>query len=429
MNLSTVEKQTMSKIMGRLLSFSVLMYFVNIIDRSNIGFTALDMNKALNIESATFGILTAAFFVGYFFFEVPSNVLLHKFGARKWMARILISWGLVTSAMFYAQNSTHIILLRFLLGVCEAGFFPGMIYYFTYWFPERYRARIIGIFFIAAPIASVVGAPLATQIMTHINWFGADGWRWVYMVEGLMAVICGFFCFSYLLDKPQDAKWLSQEEKNWINQELASENSKNREITHLSIGKVFLYKKVWYLALLYMFIQITTQSMQFWMPTLVKEFSSTYSNAMVGYLMMLPPALGFISILYWGRHSDKTGERVYHTAIPMVIMIISLMMMAMSESVPLKIIALALSGIGNYAFYAPFWAIPTIYLTGEAAAVGVAIINSMSSFGGFSGNLIVGAIKTTPLGTGGVLFFQSLCAAISLVMTLRLKVRKVENLT
>lgn len=421
MNPSAIEQRTISKMMRNLLPLAVLLYLVNIIDRTNIGFTALEMNKALNIEAAAFGIISAVFFVGYTLVEVPSNIMLHKFGARVWMTRIMITWGLTTCAMFYAQNYTHVLILRVLLGICEAGFFPGMIYYFSYWFPARYQARIVAAFFLAAPVAFIIGAPISTMIMDNVSWLGAAGWRWVFMIEGLMAILGGVICLAFMKDKPQDAKWLEQDEKEWITKELAAEEAKKVETAHFSIGKVFAYGKVWRLAFIYMFIQIPAQTVAFWMPTFVKEFSTAYSNTIVGYLMMMPPTVGFISLMFWGRHSDKTGERVKHSAVPMILFVIALGMIALSSNINVKIAGLIMSGIGTFAFYAPFWAMPTIYLSGEAMAVGVAIINSMSSFGGFAGNMIIGQIKGSDYGTSGVLIFQMLCAAIAFVMCITLE--------
>lgn len=424
MEVSTLEKKTISKISWHLLPFCVFLYVINVIDRSNIGFAALDMNKALGISAAAFGSLTAMFFVGYFFCEVPSNMFMHRVGARIWMARIMITWGIVTCGMFFVQSFTQVSIVRILLGICEAGFFPGMIYYFTFWFPTKYRAGIIAIFFVACPIAATIGAPFATLVMDNIHWFGYAGWRWVFMLEGLLAVIGGIWTVFYLKNKPGDVKWLNKEEKDWVINKIAAEDALKTETAHFTIGKVFTYGKIWRLAFIYMFIQITTQTYQFWMPTIVKTFSTTFSNTMVGYIMMLPPICGAIGLLFWGKHSDKTGERVVHAAIPMVIMALSLAMIALSSNMTVKIIGLALTGVGNYAFYGPYWAIPTMYLTGEAAAIGVAIINSMSSFGGFSGNLVVGYLKGSTFGTTGVFAFQIFCAAVAFVLTITLKVKK-----
>lgn len=419
-----IEKRTMGKMRLHLLPLCVVLYVINGIDRSNLGFTALDMNSALGISTAAFGTLTAMFFIGYFFFEIPSNMFMHRTGARLWMGRIMFTWGLVTCGMFFAQNFTHVATLRILLGVCEAGFFPGMMYYFTYWFPARHRASVIATFFIAAPIGGLIGAPLATQIMANIHWFGVEGWRWVFMIEGMFALVGAVVTWVYLKNKPQDVSWLNAEEKDWLETELTKEADQKTETAHFTVGKVFSYGKIWRLALIYMFAQITTQTFGFWMPTLVKEFSGAFSNTTVGWLMMLPPICGLVFMLIWGAHSDKTHERVYHTAIPMLVFVIALAMIAFTDNMTIKLIALGLTGIGTYGFYGPYWSVPSLYLSGEALAVGLALINSMSSFGGFSGNMAVGFIKASSLGSTGVFIFQLICIGIAFLMMITLKIDK-----
>lgn len=429
MNISAIEKSTVAKMTKHLLPLCVLLYIINIIDRSNVGYAALDMNKALNISPEAFGSLTSMFFIGYFFFEIPSNMLMHRTGARAWMGRIMFTWGLVTCGMFFAQNFTHVVILRILLGVMEAGFFPGMMYYFTFFYPERHRAGIIALFFVASPIASTIGAPFATQIMTNVHWGGYAGWRWVFMIEGLLAVAGGIITWVFLKNSPHDCSWLTQEEKTWIKGELDGELANKSETEHFKLGDVFKYPTIWRLGFIYMFIQVTTQTFQFWSPTLVKGFSTAFSNTTVGWLMTLPGIVGALFMLWWGPHSDKTNERIYHTAIPMLVFVVALAVIAYSNNITVKLIALALTGIGNYAFYGPYWAMPSLYLSGEALAIGLALINSLSSFAGFAGNLIIGYIKVSSFGTTGVFVFQLLCAAISFLMVITLKIKKTESTT
>lgn len=428
-NPSAIEKSAMSKIMKHIIPLSILLYIINIIDRGNLGYAALDMNKALSISPEAFGSLTAMFFVGYFFFEIPSNMFMHRTGARLWMGRIMFTWGLVTCAMFWVQNFTHVAILRILLGVMEAGFFPGMMYYFTFFFPERYRAGIISMFFLAAPIAGSIGAPFATQIMENIHWLGHDGWRWVFMIEGLLAVVGAILTWVYLKNSPEDANWLTAEEKAWIKGELEGELANKKETEHFKLKDVFKYSTIWRLGFIYMFIQVSAQTFQFWTPTLVKEFSTTFSNSTVGWIMMMPGILGALFMLFWGPHSDRTNERIWHAGIPMLVFAVALGVIAFSDSITIKLIALALTGIGNFAFYGPYWAIPSLYLSGEALAIGLALINSLSSFAGFSGNLIIGHIKVSAWGSTGVLVFQLLCAAISFFLVITLKIKKSQNVT
>lgn len=427
MNVSAIEKSAIAKMTKHIIPLCIILYIINIIDRGNIGYAALDMNKALGISPSAFGSLTSMFFIGYFFFEIPSNMFMHRTGARMWMGRIMFTWGLVTCGMFFAQNFTHVAILRILLGVMEAGFFPGMMYFFTFFYPERHRAGIISMFFLAGPIAASIGAPFATQIMTKVHWFGYDGWRWVFMIEGLLAVFGAFLTWAYLKNSPEDCAWLTREEKDWIKDELSGEMVNKTATEHFKLKDVFKYPTIWRLGFIYMFIQVPAQTFAFWTPTLVKGFSTSFSNSTVGWIMMLPGILGAAFMLWWGPHSDKKNERIWHAAIPMLVFVASLAVIAFSDNITVKLVALAITGIGNYAFYGPYWAIPSLYLSGEALAIGLALINSLSSFAGFSGNLIIGYIKVSSFGTTGVFVFQLLCAAVSFLLIITLKIRRDEK--
>jgi len=420
---TSVGARVLRKVKWKIIPFCLTMYIVNYIDRINIGFAALDMNKELQITNAAFGFLSSVFFIGYFLLEVPSNMMLHKFGARKWMARICISWGLVTMGMYFVHDYAHVLTLRILLGIAEAGFFPGMIYYFTFWFPSKERAGIIGLFMLAVPFGNFIGAPISTLIMDNVHWLDQSGWRWMFMLEGASAVLIGLTAFIYLVDTPRAAKWLTDDEKDWLVNKLEKENSLKKETASFSLKQTFAYKKVWQLGLIYMFIQITTQSVNYWMPVIVKSFSTSLSNTAVGLILMLPGIISLIIMPFWGMHSDKKKERKYHAALPMLLSGFGLSIIAVSDNMTLRIIGLILNAIGNVAFYGPFWSLPSIYLTGQAAAIGVAIINSLSSLGGFLGNNIVGVIKDTSLGSAGVLAFQALCCVLAFLITISLDLK------
>ncbi|EJW12769.1 Putative transporter transmembrane protein [Rhodovulum sp. PH10] len=415
-----IQKTTIRKIKLKVIPFCLALYIINYIDRICIGFGALDMNAELGISNAAFGFLSSAFFIGYFFFEVPSNMCLHKVGARIWMARIIISWGLVTMGMFFVQNFTHVLSLRVLLGIAEAGFFPGMIYFFTYWFPAKERASIIGLFMLAVPFGNFIAAPVSTLIMDNIHWFGHAGWRWMFMIEGGVAVILGVMAIFLLVDKPEKAKWLNDEEKRWLTDTLSRENEYKKETASFSLGQIFSHPKIWQLSLIYFSIQTTTQSVNYWMPTIVKGFSSDWSNTTVGTVLMLPGIISLVVMPFWGMHSDHKRERKWHTALPIILSAVGLMMIAVFDEIPLRLTGVILNAVGNVAFYGPFWSLPSIYLTGRAAAVGVAIINSLSSAGGFVGNSIVGVIKDTSAGTFGVLSFQAACCVFAFLVTISL---------
>ena len=315
------------------------------------------------------------------------------------------------------------ISLRVLLGIAEAGFFPGMIYYFTFWFPAKERAGIIGLFMLAVPVGNFTGAPLSTWIMDNIHWLGHSGWRWMFMLEGSAAVVVGIMALFVLTDSPAKAKWLTEEEKAWLIDRLHRENELKKSTASFTLRQTFSYIRVWQLAFIYMFVQITTQSVNYWMPIIVKSFSATFSNTSVGMLLMLPGIISLIIMPLWGRHSDKTKERKYHTALPMLLSGIGLALIAVSDNMHVRILGVVLNAVGNVAFYGPFWSLPSIYLTGQAAAIGVAIINSMSSLGGFIGNNIVGVLKDSSFGNSGVLAFQAGCCIVGFLLTLSLKLR------
>lgn len=420
---TSIEESTIKKVKWKVIPFCLALYIVNYIDRICIGFGALDMNTELQISNAAFGFLSSAFFIGYFLLEVPSNMCLHKFGARKWMARIIISWGLVTMAMFFAQNYTQVLWLRILLGIAEAGFFPGMIYYFTFWFPAKERAGIIGLFMLAVPFGNFIAAPLSTLIMDNIHWFGLSGWRWMFMLEGGMAVVLGIMAIFYLIDEPSKATWLTTEEKSWLMGQISKENDLKKETASFTLREIFSYKKIWQLGLIYMSIQVTTQSVNYWMPIIVKGFSSTFSNTTVGLVLMLPGIISLVIMPFWGLHSDKTRERKWHAALPMLLSSVGLVIIACSDNMYMKICGVVINAVGNVAFYGPFWSLPSIYLTGKAAAVGVAIINSLSSAGGFIGNSVVGVLKDSSYGSMGVLFFQAACCFIAFAITISLNLK------
>lgn len=421
--MAELRSRTLSKVKWHILPLVFILYIINILDRVNLAYAAMEMNSDLNISSAAYGTLSAAFFISFLIFEVPSNIILHRLGTKKWMARIMITWGLITALHFYARNYTQIYGLRFLLGMAEAGFFPGIIYYFTYWFPAKERAWATSLFMVASPVSNVIGAPLAAFILDYIHWFGYAGWRWLFVMEGIPAVILGIITFFVMTDRPQDAKWLTPEEKTWLTSEIKSEQMQNR-VQQYSIAKVFAHPKVLHLVSIHIAIQMMFQSISFWMPTIVKDFSKTFSNTDVGLIMMLPGIAGAIAMPLWALHSDRSKERKYHIALPMLLSAAGLAMTGFSSSVTVKVFGVVLNGIGNACFYGPFWSLPATFLTTEGAAVGVAIINSSSSIGGFFGNKIVGVIKDSSVGVSGVLFFLLVCCLGAFALTMKLKVEE-----
>ncbi|MEU2206001.1 MFS transporter [Streptomyces hygroscopicus] len=414
-----IRRRTMAKVLRRTVPFLMALYFVNILDRVNLGYVALDMQDELSISAAAYGSLAAAFFVGYFFFEVPSNVLLEKFGANKVISRIMVTWGIVTILTFFVTAYWQIYALRFLLGVMEAGFFPGIIFYLSQWVPSRYRAKAVTLFFVGSQLGTAFSGPIATRIMDHVSWLGHSGWRWVFMLEGVPAVLLGIMAYVYLTNHPEEAKWLSSQEKTWLTAELAAERKVNRSENH-GVKQAFRSARVWHLAGIYMLFQAGTQGMAYWAPTVVKGMSDAFSNSTVGMILMVPPLLSIGVMLILSRHSDKAGERKYHAMFPIVLAVSGIVIAAAGDSVTMKIAGIIIYGSSYPSFLGIFWTLPSIYLTGVQAAVGLAIINASSSASTFASNTVLGFLSEA-YGNVGVLVFIGGCMGVAALLLLMFK--------
>jgi ACS family tartrate transporter-like MFS transporter len=414
----SIERRTIRKIRLRILPFLFILYVVAFLDRVNIGFAALTMNKALAITSQQFGLLAGIFFLGYFFFEIPSNILLHKLGARVWIARILLSWGLVSMCNGLAQTAMHLYLVRFLLGIAEAGFFPGMILYLTYWFRQREQAQAVALFMAALPVSNVIGAPISGLILDHAHWFGVASWRWLLALEALPAIVLGVATWLLLPNGPEDARFLDRREKDWLHAELARESAKRER---MSATRALMSGRVWHLTLVYFTLVIGLYVMSFWLPQVVKGLSAHYSNTTVGVLVIIPHAVGFAVMLLVSRHSDRTGERRWHAALSAIAAAAAMFTVGLVSSPLLSIALLTLMASGIYSFFGPFWALPNRFLTGFAAASGIALINSVGNLGGFVGPYMIGSIATwTGSNYWGLVFAgASLVVCAVLVVCLR----------
>jgi MFS transporter, ACS family, tartrate transporter len=412
------------KIQLRILPFIFLLYIVAFLDRVNIGFAALTMNKELAISSEQFGLLAGIFFFGYFLFGVPSNVILHKLGAREWIAWILVSWGIVSASTGFAQSAVQLYVVRFLLGLAESGFFPGMILYMTYWFRQRERAQAVAFFMTGLPISSIVGAPLSGLILDHIHWLGVSSWRWLLVLEAAPAIVLGIVTYKLLPNRPAEARFLTQAEKDWLAGELANEEKTAEASDKVSALRALWNGRVWYLAIIYFTIIIGVYSMSFWLPQVVKGLSTLYSNTTVGLLVPIPHICGLIAMLVLSRHSDRTQERRWHAAVPAILGGAALLVVGRVTSPALSIALLALMAIGVDSFFGPFWSLPSKFLTGVAAASGIALINSVGNLGGFVGPYVIGAVSRRTGSTSLGLAFVGVSMIVSAMLVLALKDKK-----
>ena len=390
---SALGARTIRKMQWRILPFIFLLYVVAYLDRFNIGFAALTMNKDLAISSQQYGLLVGMFFFGYVLFEVPSNLLLHRIGARIWIARILITWGMVALLTGFVRNLHELYIARFLLGVAEAGYYPGVVLYLTYWFRQRERAHAIAVVLLGVPVTSIFGGPFSGMILDHIHWLGFSSWRWLLVLEALPSVLCGVLAYFVLPERPAVAKFLSPEEKTWILEALTQERETTVDKHQITVPGTFLSPRVWHLGLIQFTALIGTYSLSSWMPQVVKALSSHYSNTAVGWLVVIPQVVGLISMVLVSRSSDRTLERRYHAAIPVVAGGAGWLLLSASSSPLVSMVALSLIAGGAYSFFGPFWSIPCDFLTGYAAASGIALINSIGNISGFVGPFAIGFFK------------------------------------
>ncbi|MFJ4349040.1 MFS transporter [Pseudomonas sp. NPDC089401] len=422
-NNKTVDEQAIvRKVTLRIIPFMFLLYIVSYLDRANIGYAALEMNKELALTSEAFGFISGIFFIGYFLFEVPSNVMLNKYGARVWIARILVTWGAIAAATAFAQTANQLYVLRFFLGVAEAGFFPGVIVYLTYWFRAKELATTVALFTAAIPVSYIIGAPLSTWIMDNVKWFDWSGWRWMLFLEGIPAVFLGIACFLFLTDKPEQAKWLSQQEKDWLLAELERDRQSRKNVKRLGVLQTMVNKKVLYLAFIYFVYQCGSLGVGYWMPQIIKGFSGDLSHTQIGLIAMVPYIVATAAMIIWSRSSDRRNERKMHSAIPLAVAALGLIGAGMLPSAvaSMAMICVALSGL--YSFKSPFWALPTLFLDRATAAVSIAVINSIGNLGGFVGPSMIGVVKGSSQSAATGLLFLSALLVIAFLMTALMRV-------
>jgi MFS transporter, ACS family, tartrate transporter len=399
---SDLETSTIRAISWRLIPFLVLAYFLSYLDRVNLGFAALTMNKELNFSPTVFSWGAGIFFIGYFLFEVPSNLALEKFGASRWIARIMITWGIISALMAVVSGVWSFYGVRFLLGVAEAGFFPGIILYLTYWYPAEYRARFLAAFAVAVPVSTVIGAPVSGLLLGLDGATGLQGWQWLFIIEGVPSVLLGIVTWFYLTDRPAKADWLNAEQKVWLAAKLESEVAAKQAATHLTLGQALSSPKVIALSLVYFGFVAALYGMQFWLPTIVKAFG--FSNAQTGFVIAVPYLFGTIAMILWAQHSDATRERVMHVGAPLLLTGIALGVCGYVTDPMTTMVVLTVAAIGVFCTFGVFWTLPTAWLSGTAAAGAIALINSIGNLAGFAGPYLIGWVKETTGSTSTGLF-------------------------
>jgi ACS family tartrate transporter-like MFS transporter len=413
------ERPVMRRVFWRIVPLCFLLYIVSYIDRANIGYAALQMNSELGLTASAFGFAAGIFFIGYFLFEVPSNLLMARYGPRVWIARILIGMGVVSMATAFVQTSWQLYGLRFLLGVAEAGYFPAIIIYLTSWFRAKEQATVVAMFTAAIPVSYVIGTPVSTWIMDHVAWFGLTGWRWMLIIEGLPAVIGGLLTYKLLVDRPANARWLSAEEREWLEGEIAAEHRAAAGVRHLNTWRAITEPRVLYLAGIYFVYQAGSLGVGYWLPQIVKHSSTSLSNVQTGLISTVPYLVATIGMVLWSRRSDRTGERRMHTAWPLLLAGATLGAVAVVNGPLSATLLLAAALTGFYAFKAPFWTLPGQFLSRSTAAVSIAAINSIGNLGGFVGPYAVGVIaKSSGAPATGLVFLAAL-TLVAFIMVLK----------
>lgn len=407
----------LARVRRRLIPFLFLLYIVSYLDRINVGFAALQMNQALGLSATAYGLGAGIFFVSYTLFEIPSNLILARVGARLWIARIMITWGLVSAGTMLARSPTDFYVLRFLLGVAEAGFFPGIIYYLTQWFPYSERARTVAAFMTATLVAGIVGGPISGALLTMDGVGGLAGWQWLFLLEGLPAVVLGFVVLWFLTDRPEGATWLSAPERAALVARLDADWTGAEAEGH-SPGAVVKTGRVWILAIVYFTIPVALYAVGFWLPQIIKA-ASNGSNLEVGVLSAIPYLIGAAGMLVSARHSDRTGERRWHIVAAAMVGGAAFALSAATHSLAASLLTLSAAMLGLGSMFGPFWALATRSVRGLGAATAIALINSIGNIGGFAGPYMVGYLRDlTHSFTWGLVGIGAVLALVPLLVLL-----------
>jgi len=420
---AAIEKSAMRKIYIRLLPFAIFTYFLAYIDRINVSFAGLTMQGDLHMSAAAFGFAAGTFYWGYFIFEVPSNIVLEKVGARLWIARIMITWGLFAGITATVTGSTSFAVVRFFLGAAEAGFFPGIILYFTYWFPSHHHARIVSGFLIGLPIAVAAGAPVSTAILGLDGLLSLRGWQWMYIAEAIPTVLIGVVTLFVMTDRPEQATFLTQEEKTWLANKLLAERKAKEAVKTFTLWQSMFDPKVLLLSLNYFGIVVASLGVLIFIPQIIKSIGAQ-SNMMVGWLTMIPYICGGISLVVWGRISDRMHERRWNLLGTCLVSAVGLLIAGYMMGTWWALVGVSIAAIGFYGSKGPFWAMPPMFLTGTAAAASIAWINSIGNLGGFFGPWYVGEMKDlTGSYAGGLYGLALLCLGAAIICAFFLNIK------
>ncbi|MFJ8812760.1 MFS transporter [Amycolatopsis thermoflava] len=418
--------RVLGKVALRIMPFLALLYFVNYLDRVNIGFAGPNgMNTELGLTATAFGFASGIFFLGYLTLEVPSNLALHRFGARRWLARIMITWGIIATVLAFVPNPTTLVIMRFLLGVAEAGFFPGIILYLTYWFPAAQRAKAVALFMAAVPVSSAIGATVSSLLIAHGHGvFGLSGWRFMFLVEGIPAILLAFATWFYLTDRPEQAKWLTEDERRWLTTELDNERKATEAEHHWPLRKALTHPRILGLAFVYFAIAYGLYALGFFLPTIIagfgQEFGTKLSTVQAGLVTAVPYVIGAVVMVFWARHGDRTRERKWHVALPMIVGGVAIPVALYLGNPYAAMVAVTVCAVGVCAALPTFWALPSTFLSGAAAAGGIALINSLGNISGFAAPYVTGWLRDltgsqrTGLWVVGACMVAGACVALAL---------------
>jgi ACS family tartrate transporter-like MFS transporter len=414
-----LEARVVRKISWRILPFVMLLYFVSFLDRVNVGFAAFTMNKAIGLSPAAYGLGGGLFFIGYFLFEVPSNLILYRVGVRVWIARVMVTWGIVSACSAFVTGPHSFYALRFLLGVAEAGFFPGIILYLGLWFPERYRAIAAAAFMAAAPLSTAIGSPISGALMELPRFAGLSNWQWLYLIEAAPAVVLGFVVLRVLTDRPEDAAWLATEEREWLVRRLESERTSATSMNGsglTSVWRTLCDLRVLALSFIYLGTSAGLYTLGLWAPLILRQYK--FSSLETGWINAIPSVVAVLGMTLWARHSDQTLERTWHVVIPCAGACLGFIWVGSAHTAMGVICALVVVNVGISAAKAPLWAMAGTFMSGAGAAAGIAMINSIGNLGGFIGPYMIGWIKGKTGSYTGGLYVVGATLALSAALTL-----------